>query len=236
VINKWENLLSDRAWPNYVLNNHDVVRSATRYTRGENDERLKVAATLLLTLRGTPYMYYGEEIGMRELSLKRSELQDPVGKRYWPINKGRDGCRTPMQWDASEFAGFSQAEPWIRVNPDHLSRNVQLQKTHENSLLNFYKKMLRVRKGTPALQKGLFIPLTYDPRSLLAYLREDAESSVLVVLNFSRRKVRLALGPRLRGEDWQLLISSKREKVPEIVKGWLPLLGNEASVYIRKNK
>ncbi len=236
VINKWENLLSDRAWPNYVLNNHDVVRSATRYVKGENDERLKVAATLLFTLRGTPFMYYGEEIGMRELTLKRNEIQDPVGKRYWPFNKGRDGCRTPMQWDDSEFAGFSQTQPWMRVHSNHVFRNVQAQEEDQHSLLNFYKKMLRVRKETLALQKGMFIPLTYEPRSLLAYLREDTESSVLVVLNFSRRKVRLALGPRLRGKDWQLLISSKRDSVPEIKNGWLPLLGNEASVYIRKNK
>jgi alpha-glucosidase len=236
VINAWEDMLNGRAWPNYVLNNHDVPRSASRYARGENDDRLKVAAALLLTLRGTPFMYYGEEIGMRDLPLKRSELQDPVGKRYWPFNKGRDGCRSPMQWDATEFAGFGAARPWLKVHPNHGQRNVQAQTDEANSLLNFYKKLLHVRKATPTLQKGLFIPLTYEPRSLLAYLREDAENSVLVVLNFGRHKVRLALGPRLRGSDWQLLVSNRREAVPEIKKGWLPLLGNEASVYVRKNK
>jgi len=236
VINAWEDMLSGRAWPNYVLNNHDVPRSATRYGRGENDERLKVAATLLLTLRGTPFMYYGEEIGMRDLRMKRSELQDPVGIRYWPFNKGRDGCRSPMQWDDSEFAGFSSARSWLKVHPNHRKRNVKAQEEQPDSLLNYYKKLLHVRKATSTLQKGMFIPLTYEPRSLLAYLREDAENSVLVVLNFGRHKVRLALGPRLRGEDWQLLVSNRREAVPEIKKGWLPLLGNEASIYIRKNK
>lgn len=236
VITRWESVLTDKAWPNYVLNNHDVPRSATRYARGNGDERLKVAAAMLLTLRGTPYMYYGEEIGMRDLPLKRSELQDPVGKRYWPINKGRDGSRSPMQWNTSENAGFGSAKPWLKVHPNFTTRNVEAQKDDPNSLFNFYKRLLAVRKATPALQKGMFIPLTYDPHRLLAYLREDGEQSVLVLLNFGRRKVRLALGPRLREDDWQLLISNKRSAVPPIKNGWLPLQGNEASIYIRKNK
>jgi len=234
VIMKWDSLLAEDAWPNYVLNNHDQRRSASRYGQGENDERLKVAATLLLTLRGTPFLYYGEEIGMRNVPLKRSELQDPVGIRFWPIPVGRDGCRSPMQWNDYKNAGFCETMPWLKVHPDFVTRNVTAQQAEPDSLFHFYKKLLAIRKATPALQKGSFVPLTYEPRRLLAYLRQDAEQTVLVVLNFGKRKVRFAAGPRLRG-DWQLLLSNKRSSVPAIKDGWLPLMGNEASIYIRKS-
>jgi len=235
VINKWDSLLSTNGWPNYVLNNHDNPRSATRYGQGENDERLKVAAAMLLTLRGTPFIYYGEEIGMRDIKLKRNEILDPVGKRYWPIMVGRDGCRSPMQWNGSENAGFGNAKPWLKVHPNFIKRNVEAQKENPASLFNFYRHLLALRKNNSALQKGAFIPLTYDPRSLLAYLRQDTQQTVLVVLNFGRHKVRLALGPELRGKGWKLLLSNKRTEVPTIKKGWLPLAGNEASIYVRKN-
>jgi len=234
VINKWDSLLSADAWPNYVLNNHDQPRSASRYGQSEDDERLKVAAAFLLTLRGTPFLYYGEEIGMRDVHLRRGELQDPVGIRYWPVPVGRDGCRTPMQWNATENAGFGTGKPWIRIHSNYTQRNVETQRKDPQSLFNFYKRLLAIRKLTRTLQQGAFVPLTYDPRRLLAYLRQDAEQTVLVVLNFGRRKVRLATGPQLRGGNWQLLLSNKRSTVPAIIDDWLPLQGNEASLYIRK--
>jgi alpha-glucosidase len=179
-------------------------------------------------------LYYGEEIGMRNVPLKRSELQDPVGIRFWPIPVGRDGCRSPMQWNDHKNAGFCETMPWLKVHPDFVIRNVTAQQAEPDSLFHFYKKLLAIRKATPALQKGSFVPLTYEPRRLLAYLRQDAEQTVLVVLNFGKRKVRFAAGPRLRG-DWQLLLSNKRSSVPAIKDGWLPLMGNEASIYIQKS-
>ncbi len=104
----WEALYAEHGlWPNYVLGNHDATRMATRHTKGEDDARLKVLMALSLTLRGTPFLYYGEELGMRDISIKRSEILDPPGKKYWPFYKGRDGCRAPMQWDDSTHAGFS---------------------------------------------------------------------------------------------------------------------------------
>ncbi len=120
----WEHALGAGRWPTQVLNNHDTVRSATRFGQGEDDERLKAAAVLLLTLRGTPFMYYGEEIGMRDIRVSRSQILDPIGRRYWPFFKGRDGCRAPMQWDTSANAGFSAAKPWLPVHPDYRERNV----------------------------------------------------------------------------------------------------------------
>lgn len=236
-ITRWDNLLIARnAWPNYVLNNHDTPRSATRYTRNNKDERLKVAATMLLTLRGTPFLYYGEEIGMRDIKLKRSELQDPVGIRYWPVPVGRDGCRSPMQWDASTNAGFGSAKPWLKVHPNYIRRNVAAQAEEKNSLLKFYKQLLAARKSTPALQKGIFIPVTFEPRSLLAYMREYEGQTVMVVLNFIKHKTRLMLGPGLRDEGWKVLVSTHHTEFPELKKGWLPVAGYEASVYVRSSK
>jgi len=156
VIQDWDALNTGDHWPNLVMNNHDNIRSATRYGRGEDDERLKVAAALLLTLRGTPFLYQGEEIGMRNVALKRSEIQDPVGKRYYPFDKGRDGCRSPMQWDGSEYSGFSGVKPWVKVHPDYVTRNVQRQKEDPASLFNFYRRLLHLRTSSTALRRGCF--------------------------------------------------------------------------------
>lgn len=230
----WEAVLPVGSWPNYVLNNHDTPRSATRFHAPQNDERLKVAAGMLLTLRGTPFLYFGEEIGMRDIPLSRSDFQDPVGLRYWPLIKGRDGCRSPMQWSAASHAGFSTVKPWLKVHPDFISRNFELQKQDPDSLYNFYRKMIRLRRTFPALQKGMFLPLTYDPRQVLGYLRQDEGQTILVALNFGRRKIKLALGPQLMDSKWELLLSNKHETLPEIKKGWLHLLGDEVCILLQK--
>jgi alpha-glucosidase len=230
----WEAVLSEGSWPNYVLNNHDTPRSATRFHAPENDERLKVAVGMLLTLRGTPFLYAGEEIGMRDIPLSRSDIQDPVGLRYWPIVKGRDGCRSPMQWSAEENAGFSTGKPWLKVHPNYIQRNAESQKADPRSLFNFYKRLLALRRIYPALQKGMFQPLTYDPQQVLGYLRQDGEQTILVALNFGRRKIKLALGPRLNDAKWELLLSNKHESVPKIEKGWLHLLGDEVCILLQK--
>lgn len=171
-------------WPTTVMSNHDLPRAASRYAKGEEDARAKIAMTLLLTLRGTPFLYYGEEIGMRDIRLRRSEILDPPGKRYWPIYKGRDGCRSPMQWDDSAYAGFSTARPWLPVNSNYIHRNVLAQRADSDSIFNFTKKLLALRKEIPALRRGDFTPLE-TPRGILAYLRRMEEQSVLVMANFS---------------------------------------------------
>lgn len=190
AIQEWERALGEDKWPNYVLNNHDSKRTATRYGIGGKDERLKVAAAMLLTLRGTPFLYYGEEIGMRDGNLERSEIYDPVGKRYWPFYKGRDGCRTPMQWDRSKSAGFTDATPWLPVHKDFPDRNVQRQSEDPQSLLNFYKQLLALRRETPALVNGglEFIPAM--PRGVLAYRRTSPISEAIVLLNFRKTGMR----------------------------------------------
>lgn len=182
----WYRALSDDAWPNNFLSNHDMKRAATRYCFGEDDRRAKVAAAMLLTLKGTPFIYYGEEIGLRDIPIfKKSDVKDPIGRRYWPLHKGRDGCRAPMQWSSELNAGFSQSDPWLPVHPDYPIRNVRQQSSDPDSLLNFYKKLISIRKSQPALQSGNFKPLGEDPKHILAYQRQYHDEIITVLLNFS---------------------------------------------------
>lgn len=229
-----EELLPDGAWPNYVMNNHDNPRSATRLRVGSSDEKLKVAAAMLLTLRGTPFLYYGEEIGMRDIRVSRSEIKDPRGKSYWPVPVGRDGCRSPMQWSADENAGFTSAKPWLKLNPDYKSRNVAAQQADSHSLFHFYRNLLQLRRAYLALQRGMFIPLHHDPQRVLAYLRQDAEQTILVALNFARRSSKLALGGEVTRHQWEVLLSNKERSQPLIEKGWLKLDGYEACILVQK--
>jgi alpha-glucosidase len=173
---------------------------------------------------------------MRDIKLKRSEILDPVGKHYWPFYIGRDGCRSPMQWDGNENAGFGEGKPWLKVHPNYLQRNVEAQESDPNSLLNFFKRLLRVRKESPVLRRGAFVPLTDAPKHILAYLRESQTHTALVVLNFRDGKIEIPLNAELRGKQWQLLLSSKRRQTPDITDGILPVDGNEASIYITDKK
>ncbi|MFZ5818344.1 MAG: alpha-amylase family glycosyl hydrolase [Chloroflexota bacterium] len=203
----WENLSREHGiWPNYVLGNHDVPRMATRHARGEDDARLRVLMALLLTLRGTPFLYYGEEIGMRDIPLKRGEILDPPGKRFWPFYKGRDGCRSPMQWYNLPNAGFSSAKPWLPAHPNFRARNVAVQQADPNSLFQFTRQLLHLRRSHPALARGDFSLLTEQPRDALAYLRETPEQRILVALNFRDRPVRLETFPAGR---WKALLSTE---------------------------
>jgi len=237
AIQRWEHALGADSWPNYFLNNHDSVRSATNYRSPfiaiEDDARMKVAAGLLLTLRGTPFLYYGEEIGMRDIPIRsREEVLDPVGKTFWPFMKGRDGCRSPMQWDDSPGAGFSSAEarPWLPIHANAATRNVAAQRDDPQSLLNFYRRLISLRRAMPALQDGMFQMLTFGTRYLLAYLRQTGEQTVLVALNFSARSKRLVLGGQLARAEMRLLLSSHRETLPPLRGGLLALEPYEALV------
>ncbi|GAB4505633.1 MAG: alpha-amylase family glycosyl hydrolase [Anaerolineales bacterium] len=216
----WETLYARYGiWPTYVLGNHDVPRMATRHARacpepgrrGEDDARLKVLMALLLTLRGTPFLYYGEEIGMRDIALKRSEILDPPGKRFWPFYKGRDGCRSPMQWDDTPNAGFSASKPWLPVHPNFRARNVKAQQADPESLFHFTRQLLHLRRSHPALTRGNFTLLTEQPKDILAYLRETPEQKILVALNFRDKPVRWETLPAGR---WQALLSSHGRAAP----------------------
>jgi alpha-glucosidase len=225
-IQQWQQALGDK-WPNYVLNNHDTRRYASRFGQGEDDARLKVMAAMLLTLRGTPFLYYGEEIGMRDIRVRRKDILDPIGKRYWPIYPGRDGCRAPMQWDASPQSGFSRAKPWLPLHPNFRERNVAAQSQDTHSLFNFYKALLSLRRNQPALISGDFVPMQSGASAVMSYAREYAGQSLLVLLNFSAAPQTAALPPR---REYAAALSSTQRPQGQTCAGQIALKGNEALI------
>ncbi len=230
----WENALQGKGWPTFVLGNHDNPRIATRYTQNEDDARSKVAALMLLTLRGTPFIYNGDEIGMRDIHLKRSEIKDPVGKLYWPLFKGRDGCRAPFQWSAGRNAGFSSGNTtWLPIHPDYPTRNVEQQKQDPQSLLNFYKLLIQLRKQYPVLVKGDFFPLENLPSSILAYQRTSKKKCALILINFSHQQKQVNLEEMETGQ-WKLLISTHRTTLNNQLKRSIILGGDEALILLQK--
>ncbi len=235
-IHTWERCLGPQNWPNYVLNNHDLPRTATRIFHNRGEESLKVAAALLLSLRGTPFLYYGEEIGMKDIALSRDQILDPVGKKYWPFYKGRDGCRSPMQWDATAHAGFTQGSPWLPLHPEYPNRNVAAQQSDPDSLLNFYRQLIRVRRNQPALQSGRFAPLRGGDRDTLVYLRQQGEQICLVGLNFSHHPQIVGLSGELIRRDWSLLLSNGRSVPPDLSSGALNLKPNEAVILCSEDR
>src|SRR5579863_9510744 len=173
---------SASGWPTFVISNHDIVRSYDRYGDGQhNDQIAKLMAALYLTLRGTPIMYYGEEIGMKTTPpVRKEDVKDPIGRSGWPEVKGRDGERTPMQWDESENAGFSKATPWLPVPPTAKTHNVADESQDPNSILSFYKQVLKLRHTNQALLDGKYVPLNENDQSVLSYLRVYKDQTVLV--------------------------------------------------------
>jgi alpha-glucosidase len=208
-------------WPVYVISNHDIVRSSDRYGDGQhNDQIAKVMAALYLTLRGTPVMYYGEEIGMKTTPPTRKEdVKDPIGVRGWPGEKGRDGQRTPMQWDQSANAGFSQATPWLPVPPTYKTHNVADESKDSNSILEFYKKLLKLRHTNPALLDGTYNPLNETDENVLSYLRIYKDQVVLVALNMSGSEQKVNFGMSHNGftSTKSLVATSKSSAKGDVV-------------------
>ncbi len=188
VVDEYAGLLPANAWPAQFLGNHDHPRVATRYDEGGNGPaRARVAAMMVLTLRGTPFVYYGEELGMVDGEIPPDRVVDI---------DGRDPERTPMQWDASPGAGFSpevpgrpRAEPWLPVAASAPRRNVEVERGDPRSMLSLYRRVIWYRKGSAALRKGGYRSLPDAPESLYAYLREAPEERLLVALNFGSEPV-----------------------------------------------
>jgi alpha-glucosidase len=199
--------LPDHAWPCYYLNNHDLSRTFTRLGGLRHGEaRAKVAAAMLLTLRGTPILYAGEELGMRTSTLNPLTMKDPLGRSYWPVNHGRDGCRTPMQWTPGPQAGFTTGQPWLPVDRSHTRVNVESEDSDPKSLLNWYRALIRLRSERPALHSGSYRALDGTPRGVYAYVREHASGRVAVFLNFTPWPARVSV--LTDAGDWTPLLST----------------------------
>jgi alpha-glucosidase len=179
-VNEMEAALPAYAWPNYVLGNHDQQRLATRFG-GQSQARL--AAMMLLTLRGTPTVYYGDEIGMENGRIPPEKIQDPQGVNLG-AERTRDVARTPMQWNGELHAGFSTVEPWLPVSEDYQERNVIIQSLQADSMLSLYRRLFWLRRQSPALSMGNYRSLDADG-DVFAYLRTCNQDRKLVVLNFS---------------------------------------------------
>ena len=180
VVEEWERLLPEHAWPDYTLSNHDRSRAATRYGL----RHARAAALLLLTLRGTPFIYYGEEIGMTDVTVPPDRIVDV---------DGRDPERTPMQWDGSEQAGFTSGAPWLPVAPDAPAVNVAAQRDDPGSLLSFHRRLLALRRGSLALRLGSYRTLP-APAGVYLYAREADGERLVVAINFTEQDRAVDLG------------------------------------------
>jgi alpha-glucosidase len=224
LIEQYEMALPPGGWPNWVLGNHDNPRIASRV----GIDQARIAAMLLLTLRGTPTMYYGDELGMLDVPIPADRVQDPFEKNVPGKGLGRDPSRTPMLWDATPYAGFSDHPPWLPVTPDHSTVNVECQSREAGSFLALHRALLRLRRCYPSLSIGNYVRFP-GPRSVLAYLRDVRGERLLIALNFGAEASELSLRSMGAGRT---LLSSCMDRVDEKVIDVLRLRSNEGIVVI----
>ncbi|BDA60960.1 alpha-glucosidase [Shewanella xiamenensis] len=189
-------------WPCWAIGNHDVQRVASRWGRGKQiPDMVKMLNAMLCSLRGSVCSYQGEELGLTEAPIEFHELQDPFGKTFWPMFKGRDGCRTPMPWEQhADFAGFSQVTPWLPVTSEHRALAVDVQEADPASMLHGYRQFLAWRKGYPILIEGE-IEFLDAPEPLLVFVRKLGEQKLLVCFNLLDTETQLLLaGLKLQQE------------------------------------
>jgi alpha-glucosidase len=218
AISEYEGALPVDAWPNWVLGNHDQPRIASRVGLAQG----RVAAMLLLTLRGTPTLYYGDEIGMRDGVIAPEDAEDPQGKS---VGLSRDPQRTPMQWTSEPGAGFTIGKPWLPLSLEHERRNVELERNAPDSMLQLYRRLIELRRKEPALNMGEYRPVR-AAQDLLVYLRHHAGQSYLVVLNLGHRS-HLFIAPEAVGE---VVLATDRAREGERVNGRVVLTGDDGLV------
>jgi alpha-glucosidase len=223
LIEDYEAALPAGGWPNWVLGNHDRPRLMSRI----GTEQARVAAMLLLTLRGTPTIYYGEEIGMRDAVIALDRLRDPIGDAITGLRYGRDSVRTPMQWDASRFAGFSIVDPWLPIADTSAGTNVVAQRKDPTSILNLYRRLIAIRRASPALLNGAY--RTVMVRSnLFAFARIETSERMLIVLNLASDAVVL----NLEANIWNgtIAASTFADRDDEMIAGSIMLRAHEGLV------
>lgn len=231
VLSKWQTELKGDAWNSLFWNNHDLPRIVSRWGNdGEyRIESAKMLATLLHGMQGTPYIYQGEELGMTNVQYAIEDYRDiellnlykeRMGKGYPESSvmesifaKGRDNARTPMQWDASDNAGFTSGEPWIKVNPNYTDIHAQDNLNNPESIFHHYRKLIQLRKDHEVIVYGDYELVFPDDPEVFAYTRTLNGTKVLVVCNFKGNMVELSLQEHL-AETNQLLISNYAGELP----------------------
>lgn len=225
LVDQLEAAIPPSGWPNYVLGNHDEPRIATRI----GVDAARMAMMLLLTLRGTPTLYYGDELGMRDADVPPARMRDPWGIRMGDAQFSRDPARAPMVWDAGPNGGFCPAgvEPWLPLAPDVAATNVAAQLANPHSMLNLTRALLRLRRSSPALSVGSYRAVDGVPAGVFGYLREDGNDRYLVLLNFAEHSVTVELSPPC---DALIAISTELDREGPADLACLDLRGNEGLV------
>jgi alpha-glucosidase len=228
IIGDYEKALPPGAWPNWVLGNHDRPRVASRVGL----EQARVAAMLLLTLRGTPTLYYGDEIGMHQVAIAPDQVHDPFEKNVPGIGVGRDGCRTPMQWNATRNAGFSVATPWLPLASDFAQENVVNLDADTGSILTLYRALIQLRKQLPQLTSGSYEPVAAQG-DLLLYRRRAEGEALIIALNLGAEPASVTSSAIGFGNE--ILMSTFLDRKGESIEGVLDLRGNEGVIIGKSN-
>jgi len=220
IISQYEAALPKGGWPNWVLGNHDRPRIVSRV----GSKQARVAAMLLLTLRGTPTLYYGDEIGMHDVEIPPEKVQDPFEKNVPGRGLGRDPQRAPMQWSAAKNAGFTAGKPWLPIAEDYAQNNVEAERDDPLSILSLYMQLINVRRGEPALEVGELERID-TAGDLLTYIRRDGESAFLVALNFGSEPQVIDISDRAGGG--RITLSTGLDRAGESVRGILHIHPDE---------
>jgi alpha-glucosidase len=220
VVEETEKRLAFRGWPVWTASNHDIGRFASRWCQGD-ERRARVALMVLLTLRGTPFLYAGDEIGLPDAEVPRERLRDPVGIRHWPENPGRDGCRTPMPWTSETGGGFTapSVDPWLPVSTSPAG-SVREQRGDPGSILRLTKDLIALRRASPDLSRGDYRTIATPPGTW-AYRRG---SRILVAVSLSDRTTEIAC-PR----GW-VVAATDPERIGSAVEGPFRIRGWEGIV------
>ena len=222
TVDEYEGSAGADEWPNWVLGNHDQPRVATRIGR----DQARVAALMVLTLRGTPTLYNGDELAMVNDTIAREDMLDPRARSCGGQGIGRDPFRTPMQWDDTPNAGFTTGTPWLPMAEDHRRCHVKAQRDDETSMLTLHRELLALRKRAPALHSGGYLPLAADVEGVFAYARFAAHEAFLVALNFTDVARELAL-PVEVGRGTVVLSTRDRERHGGAIAERIALAPNE---------
>ena len=251
LMSEWQYLLQkNNGWTSLYFCNHDQPRIVSRY--GDDGqyrkESAKMLGTMLHTLRGTPFIYQGEEIGMTNISFDSLSDFDDIETRGYIKDlqeKGemseeeileianyrtRDNARTPMHWDNSKYAGFSDAEPWLKMNSNYREVNVQKDLKSADSVFKYYQKMITLRKKYPVFAYGKYDILLENDQQIYAYQRHGEENNLLILLNFSRDEAHFDLSAELEIEEAELILNNYQKEAEFELKG--NLRAYEARVYL----
>jgi len=256
IMSKWQTELEGDGWNSLYLNNHDQPRAVSRFGHdGEyRVESAKMLATFLHMMKGTPYIYQGEEIGMTNVKFRSiEEYRDIETLNYYKeaveengeqpdrimkeiYTRSRDNARTPVQWDDSEHAGFTTGTPWISVNPNYKQINVKNARDDNNSVYHYYKKLLELRKQHEVIVYGSYKLLLEDNEEIYAFTRTLGKEQLLIILNFSEEKPNFLLPKEFDYLEPELLISNYDvNKYEQQNLGNFQLKPFEARVYLIKN-